>query len=313
MLKIFAYGTDYFMETYSKDLMRDCSDFGYSLHLEKVPAGSFSHLNHYIHVKMLEVVKNAGPDDRILFLDPECRIHKPIPQEWIDDERPIVCYKISDGKHERESYQYGLTLPAPIQMQPIFLRAKDINWIQWWYDLSMAASDPVNNQYVPHELFLELAVKFNKVDAREELCIYNREYTKKKHLIVKGSWTTEDTIITHPAIHGVLDPNVKHANAERKASSILNRRELHNHFQDFELIKLIDQLMLQEKDVAWPPQCVKVDGWYEAHNWLFNPKEGLVKHKHFPLEKYHYHIRTKIARGIKTPVTRKFSHETSLV
>ena len=206
-----------------------------------------------------------------------------------------------------------MTLPAPIQMQPIFLRAKDIKWIQWWYDVSMAASDPDNNLYVPHEMFLELALKYNKIERREELCIYNREYTKDKHLIVKGSWTTEDTIITHPAIHGVLDPNVKHANAERKQSSILNRRELHNHFQDFELVKLIDQLMLQEKDIAWPPQCIKVDGWYEAHNWLFNPKEGLVKHKHFPLEKYHYHIRTKLKRGINTPVTRKFSHETNLV
>ena len=143
-VKIFVYGTDYFIDTYSKGLISDCEKFGYDLTVEKVPAGSFSHLNHYIHQKMLDVVKNAG-DERILFLDPECRIHKPIPQEWIDDPRPIVCYKISDGKHERERYTYGLTLPAPIQMQPIFLTAKDIDWIQWWYDVSIAASDPENN------------------------------------------------------------------------------------------------------------------------------------------------------------------------
>ena len=45
-LKIFAYGTDYFMDTYSKDLMRDCMDNGYSDHLDKGPAGSCADHNH---------------------------------------------------------------------------------------------------------------------------------------------------------------------------------------------------------------------------------------------------------------------------
>ena len=107
---------------------------------------------------MVEVVNNAGPTDRILFLDPECRIVKPIPQDWIDDTRPILCYKIAHGKHDINRYEYGHTLPGPIQMQPIFLTAQDSTWIQWWYDASMAASDPERDMYVPHELFLELAL-----------------------------------------------------------------------------------------------------------------------------------------------------------
>lgn len=306
-LKVYAYATQYFMDTYSKGLVADCEKYGYDLHLEVVPYGSFSHLNHYIHIKMIDVVKNAGPEDRILFLDPECRIHKPIPQEWIDDPRPVVVYKISEGKHDRERYTYGLEMPAPIQMQPIFLSAKDITWWQWWFDVSLAASDPDNEQFVPHELFLELAIKYNKIECREELCIYNREYTKNKHLVVKGSWTTEDTIITHPAIHGVLDPKVKHFNQERKDSLILYRRELHNHFQDYEMIQKIDRLMFQEKDTGWPEGCTFNDGWYHAHSWSFNPKTGKVKHDDFELEKYHYQIETKLSKNINTPVTRNYA------
>ena len=305
-LKIFAYATEYFMETYSKGLSDDCAKYGYDLHLEVVPYGSFSHLNHYIHIKMIEVVRNAGPEDRILFLDPECRIHKPIPQEWIDDPRPIVFYKINHGKHQREQYQYGHTLHGPIQMQPVFLTAKDITWWQWWFDASLAGSDPERNVYVPHELFLELALNFNKIDRREEHCIYNRAYDKHKHLVVKGSWVTEDTIITHPAIHGYFDMNVKHANDERD-NLILEKRELHNHFQDFDLIQQIDILMLKEKDTGWPQQCTKKGDWFSVDEWQFNPKQGLLKRNEYDLEKYHYHLQTKLDKGLLTPVVKAYN------
>ena len=86
MLKVFAYGTDYFVDTYAKGLIQDCKKFNYELTLEKVSEGSFSVINHAIHQKMLQVVKEAGNQDRILFLDPECRIIKPIPQHWIEDK-----------------------------------------------------------------------------------------------------------------------------------------------------------------------------------------------------------------------------------
>ena len=191
-------------------------------------------------------------------------------------------------------------------MQPVFLTAKDIDWWQWWFDVSLAQSDVKNNVFVPHELFLELALNYNNIDRREELCIYNRAYTKGKHLVVKGSWTTEDTIITHPAIHGYFDMKVKHASDERD-NAILEKRELHNHFQDFELIQKIDNLMLKEKDTDWPDQCEKKGDWFEVDQWQFNPKLGLLKRKEFVVEKYHYHLQTKLNRGLKTPVVKAYN------
>lgn len=307
-LKIYIYGTQYFIDTYAVGLQADCNKFGYDLTTEIVPdADNFSHINHYIHRKMVEVVNNAGPTDRILFLDPECRIVKPIPQDWIDDTRPILCYKIAHGKHDINRYEYGHTLPGPIQMQPIFLTAQDSTWIQWWYDASMAASDPERDMYVPHELFLELALKFNKIDIHTEYCVYNREW-KQPHKVVKGSFVTEDTIITHPDIHALMDPNVKHSVQKLKESPFMMERKLHNHFNDYGTIKLIDELMFKEQhDITkWPEGTVIEGNWYCIDNWQFDPRTGRLKHKDYNTIKYHISIDQKTRQDINTPAVKSF-------
>ena len=312
-LKIYTFGTKYFIDTYSQGLREDCKAHDYDLTVEVIPdAENFSHINHHIHLRMVEVVRNASSNDRILFLDPECRIVKPIPQDWMDDARPLVCYKIQHGKQDIERYTYGHTLPGPIQMQPIFLSASDITWIQWWYDASMAASDPANSQYTPHELFLELALKFNKIDMHKEHCVYNREFTGK-HCVVKGSWTTDDTIIKHPDIHAMLDPNVKNAVPEIKNSKFLPERKLHNHFTDLDTVKQIDALMFKEvHDITkWPEGTVAEGEWYVIDDWMFDPKLGRLGHKDFESTKYHFSLEQKIERGINTPAVKNFTKQST--
>ena len=108
----------------------------------------------------------------------------------------------------------------------------------------------------------------------------------------------------------MLDPNTKHAIDQRKSSRVLEERTLHNHFQDYELVKRIDELMFKEKDQDWPSVCINRDGWYESHAWSFNPKQGLVKHRDFPTIKYHHSIIRKQSAGLKTPVTKLYAEET---
>ena len=312
-LKIYTFGTKYFIDTYSQGLREDCKTYDYDLTVEVIPdAENFSHINHHIHLRMVEVVRNASSNDRILFLDPECRIVKLIPQDWIDDARPLVCYKIQHGKQEIDRYTYGHTLQNSIQMQPIFLSASDITWIQWWYDASMAASDPENSQYTPHELFLELALKFNNIDMHVEHCVYNREFTGK-HCVVKGSWTTDDTIIKHPDIHAMLDPNVKNAVPEIKNSKFLPERKLHNHFTDLDTVKQVDALMFKEVHniTKWPEGTVAEGEWYVVDNWMFDPKLGRLGHKDFESTKYHVSLEQKIEQGINTPAVKIFNNETT--
>lgn len=304
-LKIFAFGTKYFMDTYSHGLRDDCDRLGYDMETSVVKDGSFSTLNHEIQNLMLSAVKENN--DRICFMDPECRIVKPIPQEWIDSSHPVVFYKINDGEQTESRYHYGQTLVCPIIMQPIFLGPEDLPWLNWWMECSLAGSDIEGEQYVPHELFLEIALRFNKIKIEKNFITYNRDYTGK-HLVVKGSWKTDDTIIQHPAIQGVLDARVKHANERRKRDPVLHRRELHNHFQDTEILKRIDQLMYEEtNDISqWPDNVRLVDGWFVIEDWKFDPTTGLVKHKNFDTIKYHHSLQHKIEHGIKTPVLKKF-------
>ena len=312
-LKVYIYGTQYFIDTYATGLKDDCERYGYDLTVGVVPdAETFSHINHHIHREMVRVVRDAGPTDRILFLDPECRIVRPIPDEWIQDPRPILSYKIATGKHDINRYEYGHTLHGPIQMQPIFLTARDIDWIQWWYDVSMAGSDKERNVFVPHELFLELAVKYNKVEAHIEYCVYNRDWQKPQK-IVKGSFATPDTIITHPDIHALMDPNVKHSVKDLKESQFLIPRKLHNHFNDYETINKIDELMFKEvADVSrWPAGTVVEDNWFCVEDWMFDPTDGRLKHKHFPVIKYHASLQDKTSRKINTPAVKKFIQDQS--
>lgn len=307
-LKIYIYGTQYFMDTHAGGLRSDCDRHGYELMTGVVPdADNFSHINHHIHRKMVEVVRDAGPTDRILFLDPECRIVRPIPEEWIQDARPILCYKIEQDKLDINRYEYGHTLPGPIQMQPIFLTAKDSEWIQWWYDASMAASDPDRHVYVPHELFLELALKFNHIDIHTEYCVYNRAWQQPQR-VVKGSFVTADTIITHPDIHALLDPNVKHATQHIKDSPFMPPRKLHNHFNDLATIKQIDELMFKEQQdiTKWPEGTVVEGEWYCIDSWQFDPRTGRLKHKDYDMIKHHISIDQKTNQNINTPAVRSF-------
>lgn len=307
-LKIYVWGTKYFIDTYAGGLQSDCDKYGYALTIGVVPdADNFSHINHHIHRAMVDTVNNAEPGDRILFLDPECRIVKPIPEDWIQDTRPIVCYKIAEHKLDINRYEYGHTLPGPIQMQPIFLTAQDSGWIQWWYDASMAASDPERAVYVPHELFLELALKFNNIDIHMEHCVYNREWPQPQR-VVKGSFVTADTIITHPDIHALLDPHVKHSVQDIKNSPFMPTRKLHNHFNDLATIKQIDELMLKEQhDITkWPEGTTQQDNWYCIDDWQFDPRTGRLKHKGYDAVRYHMSIDQKHNKGINTPAVKLF-------
>lgn len=307
-LKVFAFGSKYFVDNYSKGLVEDCKKFNYDLTIDTVPADSFSAVNFNIQKKMLQAVKNVG-SDRILFLDPECRIVKPIPTAWIENDKPVVFYKIQKNM-SKNKYIYGAELNTPIVMQPIFLSGKDYDWFEWWWNCSMAVSDIENHQYVPHELFLETAIRFNKIQIEEQYITYYREYSRP-HYVVKGSWKTDDTVIQHPALQGVLDPNVKHASDERKKSLILNQRELHNHFQNYEIIKLIDELMFKEKTQGWPKETVVKNNWYCVEDWQFDPLTGLVKHNNFPDIRYHHSISRKLYFKLSTPVTRNYARDTN--
>ena len=142
--------------------------------------------------------------------------------------------------------------------------------------------------------------------------VYNRAWTGK-HVAVKGSYITPDTIFLHPNIHAVLDDSIKSANKSRRDNPIMTMRTLHNHFQDYNVIKNIDELMFKEKtDIKDWPEGTKVirintENWYMVEDWHFNIKTGQIRHQNYPLVKYHHSMEKKLKLKIATPWTKQYN------
>ena len=57
----------------------------------------------------------------------------------------------------------------------MILSKADIKWIKLAHDLSVAASDTPNGEYVRNEMFLETAIDYTKTKTIDEYCVYNRK------------------------------------------------------------------------------------------------------------------------------------------
>ena len=88
-------------------------------------------------------------------------------------------------------------------------------------------------------------------------------------------------------------------------------RKLHNHFNDYEAIKKIDELMFKEvTDIGkWPEGTNVQDSWFCVEDWMFDPKLGRLKHKDFPVSKYHSSLQDKLNRKINTPAVKQFTQD----
>ena len=139
--------------------------------------------------------------------------------------------------------------------------------------------------------------------------VYNRGY-KDVHQVVAGSWTNNETIIQHPRIHSIMDNKIKPSDPEGRYDKIISERNLHNHYEhcSYEIIKQIDQLMIQEKLHDWPAETQIKDGWHCIDKWQFKPRTGQVKHQDYDMIKYHYSMIRKLDLGVKTPAVYHFTN-----
>ena len=136
-LKIISFGTATYLEKYSKSLQQDCEKFGYGYTFITIPdQPNISAINHTILNSMVDYLE-WKTYDRICFMDPECRIIKPIPKEWIDAKKPIVFFKIryKDGTSDpkfvyKNKYGNGERLPCRIIGQPMFVSKQDMVWLK---------------------------------------------------------------------------------------------------------------------------------------------------------------------------------------
>ena len=301
-LKIVSFGTANYLEKYSKSLQEDCEKFGYGFTFITIPDQSnISAINHTILESMVDYLE-WKTYDRICFMDPECRIIKPIPEEWINADKPIVFFKVryKDGTSDpkfvyKNKNGNGERLPCRIIGQPMFVSKQDIAWLKMILNLAKAASDIDNAEYTRNELFIETALNYCKVDYLCENIIYERECTVE-HKVVKGLWQTEDTIIQHPDIYGLFDNDILAGNPYTDKIEVLDETVFKRHVSNINTLKDIDEAMWKEK----------TNKWLTFEQWQVQPSTGKLKFGNLKGIKYHHSVLKKIELGLKTPVAKQF-------
>ena len=299
-LKIVSFGTATYLEKYSKSLQQDCEKFGYGYTFITIPdQPNISAINHTILNSMVDYLE-WKTYDRICFMDPECRIIKPIPKEWIDAKKPIVFFKIryKDGTSDpkfvyKNKYGNGERLPCRIIGQPMFVSKQDVVWLKILLNLAKAASDIDNLEYARNELFIETVLTYCKVDYLCENIIYERT-CDITHKVVKGLWQTEDTVIQHPDIYGLFDKDILAGNPYTDEIKVLDENVFTRHVNNTDTLNKINEVMWKET----------TDEWLTFEQWQVQPSTGKLKFGNLKGIRYHHSMLKKIELGLKTPVTK---------
>ena len=301
-LKILALGTADYLRTHGLPLQQDCERLGYDF--EKITIDDqkdISNINHRILEEMVDYISKKE-FQRLCFMDPECRIIAPVPNEWIESERPVVFFKVrnKDGTTDpkftyRSKHGNGERLPCRIIGQPMFVSKQDVDWFKMTLDLSKAASDIGNNQYTRNEMFIETALEYNNIDYKKEYIIYSR-HADLKHSVVKGTWETSDTVIKHPDIYGLFDTKTIAGNPVFGDNPILDQQLLERHTKNLETFENINKHMWLEKTADWQ----------DFDEWSVNPALGQIKLRGFDGVKYHHTILEKIEKNLVTPAVIQF-------
>ena len=299
-LKIVSLGTANYLKKYSKSLQQDCEKFDYGYTFITIPdQPNISTINHTILNNMVDYMTHKTYD-RICFMDPECRIIKPIPQEWIDAEKPVVFFKVrykngtSDQKLVYKNKNgNGERLPCRIIGQPMFVSKQDVTWMKMILQLAKAASDIDNLEYARNELFIETVLTYCKVNYLHENIIYERK-CDITHKVVKGLWQTEDTIIQHPDIYGLFDKDILAGNPYTDEIKVLDENVFTRHVNNTDTLNKINEMMWKET----------TDEWLTFEQWQVQPSTGKLKFGDLKGIRYHHSMLKKIELGLKTPVTK---------
>ncbi len=325
MLKVFAFGNKLFMDRYSAGLSEDCDKFGYEKHFHIIENGENYSYNNWQGINALvDLIEwESKAEDRILFTDPESRIHQPIPSKWLDTKKPVVGIKHYNNKPVEYINNDKYTLWSKICLGPAILGREDLIWLRMWLEMMEAASELDKKQVVPTELFFDTVMKYKRIERIQTAIPYTRADHEGSFEFVRGSYVMPETVITHPNIH-YLDPDIYVAVPNFHESDILDKHLLHNHFQDLDTILLIDDLMAKEVDdiTEWPTGTTTLDlpkhdgtknteltdTWFVVEDWLFHSTSGRLKHKNYPTVMYHHSMGRKQELGIKTPAVEQYQN-----
>ncbi|MDG2220075.1 MAG: hypothetical protein P8L85_01760 [Rubripirellula sp.] len=177
---VISYYTPKF-ECFAKGLEQDCERFGYRLHCEGVER-EFDNLIQAFDFKITFIRNMLKRYPQVLWLDIECRIVKPIPPCWTS---PLISV-YETGKSQ--GFSSGV----------LMLDDTKLDFIDLW--MKYAAKYP---QY-PDDFVLDFLARSISIDFDTiPLEFYDRQTS---HLIARGLWENENTVVQHPTINRWPDP-----------------------------------------------------------------------------------------------------------
>lgn len=190
-LTVICWATDSYKHL-AKGLQGDCKRLGYPFHMYYIDGNYSSLVKAWCnHPKIVR--RGINDFGKILFLDAECRILRPIPDHW---KAPLIAVRKPAQKFWIK-YNSGTVLADE----------NCIPWVDTWIDTinfwDMENLAPNDFIHWPGDICDELALSAALAACKVELSIVELEYVdrKGKAEISRGNWFNEYTIIQHPTTH----------------------------------------------------------------------------------------------------------------
>lgn len=207
---------------------------------------------------------------KIMRLDAEVRIHKPLPQNWLDNDNvffqsyPLV----------KKPYFIALNTGQ------IILGKSGLEFCRTLKECMLALIPPDGNTYlegrgehIEDEVPSAIAIRLSRVNYVQEYLKMDR-MNDKPCAANRGTWVEDSTILTHPSIH-----NWEYAGSGlQPVDQVTNMTVVLNHFSgDARLAMLIINLMMERNDgLIWKKLAEDMgNGWFRAGGWYFEPRSGM--------------------------------------
>lgn len=208
---------------------------------------------------------------KILRLDAEIRLHKPLPEEWIKNDN--VFFR-----------------PYPITKKPYFiinggqiiLGKSSLEFCRMLKECMLAMVPPGSSLsdtdfHFDDEYPATFAARLSQVEYVQEHLKMDRSFPMKCS-VNRGTWLEDSTIMTHPSLHNWTYSN----SGMYPLDNVVPQSVIINHFDgELDVALLVVKLMMDQKSGSiWNKLAEPVrDGWYYVGGWFFNPETGFCAPK----------------------------------
>lgn len=234
-------------------------------------------------IKLIDLTRDAiHKYGKVFRVDAEIRMHKSIPQSWIDSDN-VLFYFDPLIKHP---WYVAINTGQMILSN----KGNGIEFLDTLKECILATIPPDNDtslsaagidQQVEDEWPSAIAIRLSKISHVKEIlcCDRNIDVGAKA---TRGLWTTLETVITHPAIHNWTIPG-----GGKWQGKYFNKVDFVNHFlvNDLKKSNFIANLVINRNasKSGWISLGAKIgnDDTYELEGWTFNPTLGLCAPTNF--------------------------------